>query len=72
MDHDIDDEQVQALQEALVTEGLRRARAQETGPFAVTGLCANCKEPIDVGRFCDADCRTDWEKQQRAAKFRRV
>lgn len=36
------------------------------GPVA-KGACHNCDAPLEAGlRFCDPDCRTDWEKQQRA------
>lgn len=31
------------------------------GPLA-TGWCYNCTEPLAAGmRWCDADCRDDWE-----------
>ena len=36
-----------------------------------TGRCLYCDEPIpDTHRWCDASCRDDYEKQQRAAKER--
>ena len=25
--------------------------------------CLNCNEPIKQGRWCDKDCRDDWEKR---------
>ena len=32
----------------------------------IIGKCHNCKEPLPKGeRFCDADCRDDFEKRQR-------
>lgn len=31
------------------------------------GLCYNCGESV-AGIFCDADCRTDWERQKSAEK----
>lgn len=32
------------------------------GPSA-TGRCLNCEEKLPPGvRWCDADCRTDWER----------
>lgn len=32
------------------------------GPLP-TGFCYNCVEPLPDGhRWCDADCRDDWEK----------
>lgn len=33
------------------------------GPPAV-GYCHNCHEPLQPGaRFCDSDCRDDWENR---------
>ena len=29
-----------------------------------SGFCHNCGEKVQ-GEFCDADCRTDWEKRKR-------
>ena len=26
------------------------------------GYCLNCGEPIEDRRWCDADCRNDWER----------
>lgn len=32
---------------------------------APCGHCLNCDEPLPEGeRWCDADCRTDWEKRE--------
>jgi len=33
-----------------------------------TGYCLNCDEPIQAGRWCDANCRDDWEKRERAGR----
>jgi hypothetical protein len=31
----------------------------------VTGECLNCYAPVGFGRrWCDADCRGDWEKRR--------
>lgn len=30
-----------------------------------TGSCFNCEEPLAVGVYCDADCRSDHEQRQR-------
>lgn len=32
-------------------------------PLSAQGKCLNCLEKIPVGRFCDADCREDYEKR---------
>lgn len=51
-----------------VEELERRAalsRRQPNGP-AATGHCLNCETPMPDGRrWCDADCRDDWEKERR-------
>lgn len=48
-----------------VEEIERRAalsRRQPEGP-AATGECHNCGEPMPDGRrWCDADCRDDWQR----------
>lgn len=30
-----------------------------------SGTCMNCSETIDTGRFCDPDCRRDFELRTR-------
>lgn len=30
-------------------------------PFA--GNCYNCEAPVEWGRFCDPDCRDDYQKR---------
>ena len=33
---------------------------------AATGQCLYCEEPLPVGlRWCDSDCRDDWEYEQK-------
>lgn len=34
--------------------------------LVATGFCHNCREPLNntTQRFCDADCRDDWEKRE--------
>jgi hypothetical protein len=35
------------------------------------GKCHNCEASVPRGaRWCDADCRTDWEKFERAQQMR--
>lgn len=49
------------------TAGLLAAR-KPAGPKA-DGRCHNCNSLVPPGlRWCDADCREDWERDQRAAK----
>lgn len=33
-----------------------------------TGVCHWCEARIDHGVFCDADCRTDYERAERAKR----
>ena len=53
----------QAKAEAIASAEL--ARRHPVGP-AATGLCHWCGEPVPEGRrWCDADCRDDWQREQR-------
>lgn len=48
------------------------AKRLPTGP-AACGACHFCGEEVHgEARFCDADCRDDYEREQRAAKQRAV
>lgn len=62
-------------QEAALAESLRLARASAPSPLPFIGSCYNCREPLaDPLRFCDEDCRDDYQKISRArsAQFRRL
>lgn len=37
-----------------------------------TGTCYNCEESVDKGFFCCPECRTDYERIERAKQHRRV
>lgn len=37
-----------------------------------TGACYNCEESVDKGFFCCPECRTDYERIERAKQHRRV
>ncbi|MBM7070901.1 DUF2116 family Zn-ribbon domain-containing protein [Shewanella sp. 202IG2-18] len=41
--------------------------SRDTSPkLKFTGYCHNCEESLKEGeRFCDADCRDDFEQRQR-------
>lgn len=45
---------------------LRAAVSRTTYPrLAATGACHNCGAPVDPDeRWCDGDCRDDWEARQ--------
>lgn len=46
-------------------EQFREAALQTRKPEVpkATGRCLNCDEPTP-GRFCDTDCRDDWQKRE--------
>lgn len=37
-----------------------------------TGACYYCEEAVTAGCFCDEDCRSDYERIERAKQQRRV
>lgn len=37
-----------------------------------TGTCYYCEESVPAGCFCDEDCRSDYERIERAKQQRRV
>lgn len=54
--------------ERTLAQALRRAQlaGDEAKP---RGACLFCEHPLKAGqRWCDADCRDDWEAEQRAAR----
>lgn len=57
------------LDQAMAVEELHRNLAlqhRRQGPaIAETGFCLNCEAPVPAGhRWCDADCRDDWQRAQ--------
>jgi hypothetical protein len=54
---------------AEIEEGLlRRASRKPSGPPPI-GECYFCQSPLTSGlRFCDAECRDDYENQQARKK----
>lgn len=54
--------QARAEREDEARRRFRVAPRESVGPY--TGYCYNCGVPvIDPRRWCDADCRDDWEKR---------
>lgn len=50
------------LNEFILAANLREQSAHEQ-PAQATGFCLYCDAPLNPGqRWCDADCRDDWEK----------
>jgi hypothetical protein len=49
----------QAQNECLdqMTLAMRKPAAPQA-----TGFCLNCGEPLPAGRWCDAECRDDWQR----------
>jgi len=45
-------------------------RAHPTMQF--TGACYYCEEAVPAGCFCDEDCRSDYERIERAKQQRKV
>ena len=45
-------------------------RAHPTMQF--NGVCYYCEEAVSTGCFCDEDCRSDYERVERAKQHRRV
>lgn len=37
-----------------------------------TGACYYCKEAVHTGCFCSTECRTDYERIERAKQHRKV
>jgi len=63
------------LDQAAELEELERniALANRNHPeMAFTGTCYYCKELVLAGCFCDEDCRSDYERIERAKQHRRV
>lgn len=59
---------VDMMQERLEKEEAirRKYRDKSTNTIVATGWCLNCSAKLDSGlRFCDADCRDDWELMQK-------
>ncbi len=58
-DIDIAQESQQRLHDARIEQARARAGQLEV---QATGFCLNCSEPLSGRRFCDADCRDDYQK----------
>ena len=58
------DDQVQELNDFYHDLALSKRRPEGPTP---TGACLNCGELLDKmgSRWCDSDCRDDWEKRNR-------
>ena len=55
---------ITTARQELEEEILRQYKRVEGGPAPI-GRCHNCDEPLEGDdRFCDADCRGDWQARQ--------
>lgn len=62
-DIDVAQEQQQRLHDARIQDARARAGQLEV---KATGYCLSCGEPLAAGlRFCDTDCRDDYQKINR-------
>lgn len=57
-----DDIDIMQEREQMALDALIAKRKPVPTP---TGSCFNCEEPLAVGVYCDADCRSDHEQRQR-------
>jgi len=51
---------------AEIEDRIRKKYTTHNQEVKATGWCLYCSEPLSKGlRFCDADCRDDWEQLQK-------
>ena len=56
------DDQAERHEQLFREIALRNLKPEGPPPC---GFCHNCNEPLDEGlRFCDGDCREDWEYRE--------
>lgn len=65
---DILDEAAEREQQMLEIALANRKRPE----MQFTGACYNCEESVDKGFFCCPECRTDYERIERAKQHRKV
>jgi hypothetical protein len=53
-----------------ITQALAAAMRRRHATLPAVGTCYQCAEPVEgVRKFCDSDCRTDWERAEQARKL---
>lgn len=62
-------DQAAALEELERTIALANRKRPE---MQFTGACYNCEQAVTAGCFCDEDCRSDYERIERAKQQRKV
>lgn len=60
------------FQEAFLESSMAAHRAQVKDSPQATGNCLNCEEPVTKAgqRWCDSDCRDDWQRHEDASRRR--
>lgn len=54
------------LQSIILDAAVKQRRDVSGVPVMGTGRCHSCGDRVEDGRrWCDADCRDDWEKGER-------
>lgn len=52
-----------AIEQQALDDAIERARTS-VKEIKFTGKCIYCAAPLNDRRFCDAQCRDDWEYEQ--------
>jgi len=53
-----------------INQALAAAMRRRHATLPAVGQCYSCAEPVaDGARFCDADCRQDWERAEKARRM---
>ena len=61
-----------AQMEIEMQDAVRKSEADKK-EAEETGYCLYCGEPVEKGRrWCDADCRDGWEKEQKLNPYKRM
>ena len=56
------------LEQRLTAAYVQHARSQRD-ELAATGTCHYCEQSVDATKkFCDAECRDDWQREQDARR----
>lgn len=64
MRDDVMDESDMATEKEMRDNAILIELARNSPPLPSTGSCYNCADPVADGlRFCDTDCRDDWQKR---------
>ena len=63
----MDDADKASLHEQMTITAAIKSVRQRSKPLPPVGYCYYCSEPLKGGeRFCDTDCRDDYERQEKS------